>query len=31
MVWLSAAEGALGLYEALGFAIVGTQVNLEPP
>jgi len=29
--WLSAAEGALGLYESLGFVKVGTQVNLEPP
>jgi ribosomal protein S18 acetylase RimI-like enzyme len=29
--WLSAAEGALGLYEGLGFVNVGTQVNLEPP
>ncbi len=29
--WLSAAEGALGLYEGLGFVRVGTQVNLEPP
>ena len=29
--WLSAAEGALGLYEQLGFVHVGTQVNLEPP
>jgi len=29
--WLSAAEGALGLYERLGFVTVGTQVNLEPP
>jgi len=31
MAWLSAAEGALGLYEGLGFVRVGTQVNLEPP
>lgn len=30
-VWLSAAEGALTLYERLGFARVGTQVNLEAP
>ena len=30
-VWLSAAEGALELYEGLGFVRVGTQVNLEPP
>jgi ribosomal protein S18 acetylase RimI-like enzyme len=30
-VWLSAAEGALGLYQGLGFVNVGTQVNLEPP
>lgn len=30
-VWLSAAEGALELYEDLGFVRVGTQVNLEPP
>jgi ribosomal protein S18 acetylase RimI-like enzyme len=29
--WLSAAEGALGLYKRLGFVRVGTQVNLEPP
>lgn len=29
--WLSAAEGALGLYEGLGFVKIGTQVNLEPP
>lgn len=31
LAWLSAAEGALGLYEGLGFVRVGTQVNLEPP
>ena len=31
MAWLSAAEGALGLYQDLGFVTVGTQVNLEPP
>jgi ribosomal protein S18 acetylase RimI-like enzyme len=31
LVWLSAAEGALDLYEGLGFVRVGTQVNLEPP
>ena len=30
LAWLSAAEGALGLYEGLGFVRVGTQVNLEP-
>jgi ribosomal protein S18 acetylase RimI-like enzyme len=29
--WLSAAEGALELYEGLGFVRVGTQVNFEPP
>jgi len=29
-VWLSVAEGALDLYEGLGFVRVGTQVNLEP-
>lgn len=28
-VWLSAAEGALGLYLALGFRRVGTQRNFE--
>jgi ribosomal protein S18 acetylase RimI-like enzyme len=27
MVWLSAAEGAQGLYERLGFRRVGTQLN----
>jgi len=31
LAWLSAAEGALELYLQLGFARVGTQVNLEPP
>lgn len=31
LAWLSAAEGALGLYEGIGFERVGTQVNLEPP
>jgi len=31
LAWLSAAEGALELYEGLGFVRVGTQVNLEPP
>ncbi|MDF1521272.1 MAG: GNAT family N-acetyltransferase [Trueperaceae bacterium] len=31
LAWLSAAEGALRLYEALGFVRVGTQVNLEAP
>jgi ribosomal protein S18 acetylase RimI-like enzyme len=31
LAWLSAAEGALDLYEGLGFVRVGTQVNLEPP
>ena len=31
LAWLSAAEGALALYEGLGFVRVGTQVNLEPP
>lgn len=30
LAWLSAAEGALRLYQALGFQRVGTQVNLEP-
>ena len=29
--WLSAAEGALQLYEGLGFVRIGTQVNLEAP
>ena len=27
MCWLSAAEGAEGLYERLGFRRVGTQLN----
>lgn len=27
LCWLSAAEGALGLYERLGFRSVGTQLN----
>ena len=31
LAWLSAAEGALRLYEGLGFVRVGTQVNLEAP
>jgi ribosomal protein S18 acetylase RimI-like enzyme len=31
LAWLSAAEGALDLYEGLGFERVGTQVNLEAP
>lgn len=31
LVWLSAAEGALRIYERLGFERVGTQVNLEQP
>jgi ribosomal protein S18 acetylase RimI-like enzyme len=31
LAWLSAAEGALHLYETLGFVRVGTQVNLEAP
>jgi ribosomal protein S18 acetylase RimI-like enzyme len=31
LAWLSAAEGALDLYEGLGFVRVGTQVNLDPP
>lgn len=31
LAWLSAAEGALALYEGLGFVRVGTQVNLEAP
>jgi ribosomal protein S18 acetylase RimI-like enzyme len=31
LAWLSAAEGALDLYEGLGFVRVGTQVNLGPP
>jgi ribosomal protein S18 acetylase RimI-like enzyme len=31
LAWLSAAEGALQLYEGLGFVRVGTQVNLEAP
>ncbi|MFO7544131.1 MAG: GNAT family N-acetyltransferase [Trueperaceae bacterium] len=31
LAWLSAAEGALRIYERLGFARVGTQVNLEQP
>jgi ribosomal protein S18 acetylase RimI-like enzyme len=31
LAWLSAAEGALRLYETLGFVRVGTQVNLEAP
>ena len=31
LAWLSAAEGALQLYERLGFVRVGTQVNLEAP
>jgi ribosomal protein S18 acetylase RimI-like enzyme len=31
LAWLSAAEGALQLYEGLGFVRVGTQVNLEGP
>jgi len=31
LAWLSAAEGALALYASLGFARVGTQVNLDPP
>ena len=31
LAWLSAAEGALELYERLGFGRVGTQVNLEAP
>ena len=29
--WLSAAEGALTLYQRLGFERVGTQVNLDAP
>jgi ribosomal protein S18 acetylase RimI-like enzyme len=31
LAWLSAAEGALRLYETLGFERVGTQVNLDGP
>ena len=31
VAWLSAAEGALQLYEGLGFVRVGTQVNVEAP
>ncbi len=31
LAWLSAAEGALRLYQTLGFRRGGTQVNLEPP
>lgn len=31
LAWLSAAEGALRLYETLGFVRVGTQVNLDAP
>ena len=31
LAWLSAAEGALRVYERLGFVRVGTQVNLEQP
>jgi ribosomal protein S18 acetylase RimI-like enzyme len=31
LAWLSAAEGALRLYESLGFVRVGTQVNLDGP
>jgi ribosomal protein S18 acetylase RimI-like enzyme len=31
LAWLSAAEGALRIYERLGFVRVGTQVNLEQP
>jgi len=31
LAWLSAAEGALRIYERLGFERVGTQVNLEQP
>ncbi len=31
LAWLSAAEGALRLYEGLGFVRVGTQANLEAP
>jgi ribosomal protein S18 acetylase RimI-like enzyme len=29
LCWLSAAEGALGLYEKLGFKRVGTQLNVQ--
>jgi ribosomal protein S18 acetylase RimI-like enzyme len=31
LAWLSAAEGALRLYQSLGFVRVGTQVNLDAP
>lgn len=31
IAWLSAAEGALRIYQRLGFVRVGTQVNLDAP
>lgn len=31
LCWLSAAEGALRLYEKLGFKCVGTQLNFQLP